>query len=413
MNPLLRICLSVIAALAVGVSISTHRTAFAQSFRNTSPITVADREGVTSPPGVADRYPAQAVVSGIAGAITDLNVTLNALSSERPDDLDILLVSPEGQSIILMADAGGDAPVSRVNLTFDDDASSLVPDEDRLTTDSFRPAAHDLDFIFPSPAPPQAFAATLSAFDGTDPNGTWSLFVIDDERGAISSIAGGFTLTITANADPGQFSFDSAPVSIGENTSGGGALRLTVVRTNGASGDVTVPFTVADGTATFGTDYNKTGGRLVFADGETVGEISIPILDDAVAEEDETFVVTLGAPGGGATLGSPASVTVTIRDNDRPCAICISEFRLSGAAGVNDSFVEIYNNTDEDQDIGGFAVISFDPQAGFFEQGEAVRSGEYDSSRARSLPVRRRRLQPRLICTARQQLRDTRLRQST
>ena len=47
--------------------------------------------------------------------------------------------------------------------------------------------------------------------------------------------------------------------------------------------------------------------------------ITVPIVDDALNEEDETFTITI-EPGTGYTVGSPSVHTVTITDNDPPAA---------------------------------------------------------------------------------------------
>lgn len=51
--------------------------------------------------------------------------------------------------------------------------------------------------VFPSPAPTPSVATTLSTFDGTDANGTWSLYVVSDGAPDTGTIAGG-CLDITA-----------------------------------------------------------------------------------------------------------------------------------------------------------------------------------------------------------------------
>jgi len=72
---------------------------------------------------------------------------------------------------------------------------------------------------------------------------------------------------------------------------------------------------VGAGKATAGVDYMPTGGTLSWTDGET-GTKSFPvtIINDAMVEGDETFLVSLSTPTGGATLGAPSSMTVTIVD---------------------------------------------------------------------------------------------------
>ena len=51
---------------------------------------------------------------------------------------------------------------------------------------------------FPAPAPPPSSEPTLATFNGTDPDGTWSLYVLDDAAPDSGSIAGGWCLTLTA-----------------------------------------------------------------------------------------------------------------------------------------------------------------------------------------------------------------------
>src|SRR5690606_18618161 len=59
---------------------------------------------------------------------------------------------------------------------------------------------------FPSPAPPNTaddpYVTSLDVFNGTDPNGEWHLFVIDDASGDSGSIAGGWSLEIITNEAP-------------------------------------------------------------------------------------------------------------------------------------------------------------------------------------------------------------------
>jgi hypothetical protein len=69
------------------------------------------------------------------------------------------------------------------------------------------------------------------------------------------------------------------------------------------------------GQASARCDYLTTVGTLMFAAGETAKTISIPIVDDAYAELGESFNLTL-SNAVGATLGSPATATLTINDND-------------------------------------------------------------------------------------------------
>jgi hypothetical protein len=55
--------------------------------------------------------------------ITDLNVTIDGIWRERPDDLDLLLVGPQGQKVVLMSDACGPLGVSAHGWEWDDEAA--------------------------------------------------------------------------------------------------------------------------------------------------------------------------------------------------------------------------------------------------------------------------------------------------
>src|SRR6185295_3437633 len=91
---------------------------------------------------------------------------------------DVLLVGPQGQSVILMSDVGGGSPVAGLTLTFADGSPALGSGP--LTSGTYAPSNLGSGDSFPSPAPAGTPGAALSIFDGTDPNGDWSLYIVDD-----------------------------------------------------------------------------------------------------------------------------------------------------------------------------------------------------------------------------------------
>ena len=112
---------------------------------------------------------------------------------------------------------------------------------------------------------------------------------------------------------PGTIQFSAASASVNENA---GSATLFVTRTGGTDGAVSATFATSDGTATAGNDYTFTSGTVAFGDGDGASKtITIPITNDTLAEGSETFGVSLANPAGGAALGSPASVLMTILDN--------------------------------------------------------------------------------------------------
>jgi len=123
-----------------------------------------------------------------------------------------------------------------------------------------------------------------------------------------------------ASASSLQFAATKYVVNEGERD-----ISATVTRIGSSSSPATVDFATSDsagpicnsinGHASSRCDYVGRLGVLTFAAGETSKTISIPIIDDVYAEGAETFQITLSNPSG-ASLGAPATATLTINDND-------------------------------------------------------------------------------------------------
>jgi len=158
------------------------------TFSNPAIITIPDS-------GAGAPYPSNISVAGVGGTITKVTVKLNNLSHTFPSDIDILLVGPGGQNAIIMSDVGGGDDVSGIDLTLDDAAVSNLPDS-LLTTGTFKPTNLDPGDTWPAPAPAPAGGSAFSVFNGATPNGTWSLYVLDDADIDLGSIAGGWQLSI-------------------------------------------------------------------------------------------------------------------------------------------------------------------------------------------------------------------------
>src|SRR5205823_1430711 len=64
-------------------------------------------------------------------------------------------------------------------------------------------------------------------------------------------------------------------------------------------------------------DYTATSGDLNWADGDAADKtFNVSVNGDTSNEPDETINLTLSAPTGGASLGTPASATITIQNDD-------------------------------------------------------------------------------------------------
>ncbi|MFL6277533.1 MAG: C25 family cysteine peptidase [Blastocatellia bacterium] len=168
-------------------------------FTNSGPITINDGG---SPPTTATPYPSTINVSGLSGNVAIVTVTLTNLSHSFPDDIDILLVGPTGANALILSDVGGGTAASNVTLTLSDNAGGTLPDNGPLMSGTFKPTniGTGAGDNFPSPAPVPTGNALLSTFNGTDPNGTWKLYVVDDNTSNAGTIAGGWSLNILTSS---------------------------------------------------------------------------------------------------------------------------------------------------------------------------------------------------------------------
>lgn len=110
-------------------------------------------------------------------------------------------------------------------------------------------------------------------------------------------------------ANPGVLQLSSAAYSIAENASN---IAITVTRTGGSAGSVSIDYATSNGSADAGVDYTATSGTLTLADGINSATFTITVLPDALVEGDETVNLTLSNPIGGATLGTINTGVLTI-----------------------------------------------------------------------------------------------------
>jgi hypothetical protein len=161
--------------------------------------------------GIANPWPSCACISGMTGLISNVTVTLISLYHTWPSDLHALLMGPDGTVIYLFGHAGDGVPIGTYLggglitgpvVTFDDAAGGPLPNG-LITTGSYQPTdptlygAAQLSFPTPAPQGSPGMPNALSTFNGKDPNGSWSLWVIDAAQGNTGGIAGGWAITIT------------------------------------------------------------------------------------------------------------------------------------------------------------------------------------------------------------------------
>ncbi|HEX2062215.1 MAG TPA: M36 family metallopeptidase [Thermoanaerobaculia bacterium] len=127
----------------------------------------------------ANPYPSSIAVSGVAGTVVGVALTLHGFSHTFPGDVDLLLVGPGGQKFVPLSDLGGSNDVVNLTITLDDAAAAALPST--FVSGTFRPGNSGASDPFPAPAPAAPYASPATAgtatfasvFGGSNPNGTW------------------------------------------------------------------------------------------------------------------------------------------------------------------------------------------------------------------------------------------------
>ncbi len=169
--------------------------------------------------------------------------------------------------------------------------------------------------------PDETFTLTLSSPDGGTLGATQNatVTIVDDDSGRPNPA--------------GTFAFTSFAYNVTES---GGAVDLTIARTDGSEGDVTLGYATQPDTATEAHDYLGTRGTVHFASGETSKTIRVYSLKDAEAESLESFYVSLEYPDNGAVLGPKWYTLVYIQDENGATSPATLSFD-TGAISVAES----------------------------------------------------------------------------
>ena len=140
------------------------------------------------------------------------------------------------------------------------------------------------------------------------------------------------TLPVVSN-DIQELSLSIADVKIKEGNKNGTVEATLVLTLDQAPTDsVDVEISTEDGTALSGKDYTAFNQTITFAPNQKTQKVKIKINSDTIAEDDETFVVTLANPSDGVTLNK-TEVNVTILNDDKPSLTISNASITEGAVG--------------------------------------------------------------------------------
>jgi len=264
-----------------------------------------------------------ATVSGVASRLHDVDVTVS-ISHATAADLDIFLTSPSGRRIDLATDIGGGNGDLYHATVFDDQAGLPIGDLE------LPPDGEAFTAVVPEGA--------LSAFMGEDPNGQWTLTVVDDSAGFDGEIDS-WSLAITVATACGDGVQDAGEACDDGNQVNGDGCDLNCTPTacgngvvspgedcddgNTAGGDA-CPSTCENGELSCDDCIDNDGNGLVDAADPACEPTTVTLLNASVvaakgklkivgavalpADLTGTMQVLLGDPGGTTFCGPVADV---------------------------------------------------------------------------------------------------------
>jgi uncharacterized delta-60 repeat protein len=159
----------------------------------------------------------------------------------------------------------------------------------------------------------QTFAVAILDDTLVEENETVNLDLFSPQGNAVLGLPRATLTIVDDDFAPGVMSFATASLLVSEAA---GQAMIAVRRVSGHTGVVTIDYASRNGTALAGEDYVPVQGTLIFAEGETSKSFVLPIIDDNRVEPDETVILVLSNPTGGALLGVPGTNIVTIVNDD-------------------------------------------------------------------------------------------------
>jgi subtilisin-like proprotein convertase family protein len=243
------------------------------------------------------------VVSGLAGDILDVNVTLN-INHSNDGDLVITLIAPGGGEYLLASHVGGSGD-NFTSTTFDDSAATSISQGTAPFSGSYRPAE------------------PLAGLFGANPNGTWRLRIEDTSffnGGSLNS----WSLEITTG-DPstlsqsgGTYLLDGLPDGTYQIRE---VLQAPYVQTAPPAGYYTVNLTAGQSAAgrNFGNQLAQTGAPAA--------AVLLGASDTGVSSTDRVTMLNNASPGAALqfqVIGTIAGATVTIESDGTPIGTAIA-----------------------------------------------------------------------------------------
>ncbi len=295
------------AASDFGLSANRTLTIAAGDMASVGVVTVTAVDNAVEAPDKRLRVSGEAV--GGRGVADPADVTLTIA------DEDAMLTATLALSASSIAENGG---VSAVSATLDQASRTAVTVTVTPVSGVYTVGSDSTIVIAAGQTSNAGDTATITAVNDTVHQGaagrsTTVTGAAVTDLGAVSVT--GATLTLTDDEALPTVTLALSPTSISE---GGGVATVTARLSGASSAPATVTVAAAPGTGAVAADYTLSANKaLTIAAGATAsaGVVTITAVNNDVAAADKTVTVT-GAAAGGHGLANPASVTLTITDNE-------------------------------------------------------------------------------------------------
>ena len=113
-----------------------------------------------------------------------------------------------------------------------------------------------------------------------------------------------------------------------------GSMAFDVLLTNTDASSVSVDYATAAGTSLSGSDFTASSGTLTFTPGATSRSVPVTIIDDSLAEDDETLTLNLSNATGGTPIVDPQGLGTILNDDPDPAASVANASVVEGDVGT-------------------------------------------------------------------------------
>lgn len=179
-------------------------------------------------------------------------------------------------------------------------------------------------------AAPKSFSVPISNTTPFVDSKTFSVALTSAAgSGAMMGTPSNATVTIVGDksAPVGSAAFAASSYSVAQNA---GKVAVSVNRTGGSNGALSVAYAAKNGTAVAGTDFSATTGTLQWADGDASAKsVSIPVSNATPFSGTKAFTVALSSPSTGGAVSSPGTATVSIAGD---AALPVGNLSLSASS---------------------------------------------------------------------------------